>query len=176
MSTINKIEKYGLTDRILALQGQGKPTQEIADIVSGELEGDNISQSAVSRYLKKVRVERKEAADQVITEYVKAELTGDLDMLKMMKQDYLSFRNTCLGVLTGKVVAEISPNGVIVYDLKTLMTLDDKLHELIKTTLRFVGADGGDDGEKRHPVDLSKYKKQLDDIMSSKQEAEGRDG
>ena len=165
MAAADKIEKYGLTERVLTLSGQGKPTQEIADIITAE-GPTTLSQSTVARYLAKVKQRRRDAADQVVSEFIRTELPNDLSVLKQLKQEYLSVRNRLFAYLTGQVASDIGMK--IDYDLKNLMALDDRLHDLVKTTLRFVGADGdGDDDKGRHPVDLSKYRKALDDFREN---------
>ena len=146
MAAQNKIEKYQLGDKVLALAGTGATAQAIAEILTEDLEGDSISQPTVSRYLQKVRGERAVAAQTVMDNFVEVELPADLQILSDIKTDYLSFRNDIKDRMTGTITATIMPQGMetVPATLKNLMTIDNALHELVKTTLRFVGVGDND--------------------------------
>ena len=144
MTAPNKIDKLELGDRVLELSAEGETSQSIADIVTAEITTGKISQPTVSRYLKKVRVKRAAQALSVMQGYVQVELPTDLAILSDIKRDYVSLRKSVFDRFTGVVAGKILPGGIepVPATLKNLMLLDNALHELVKTTLRFVGAGG----------------------------------
>lgn len=112
MAAINKIEKYELGERCLELSVQGKTTTEIAEILTKEIEGKGrISQPTVSRWLKKVRAERKETANAILTDYLNTSLPADLKILDELSQFYLTiFRDKIADVLShlDELVAKVA--------------------------------------------------------------------
>jgi len=159
------IERYGMEERILTLSMSGNTETQIAQIVSEELPDDvSVSQPTISRFLKKVKTERAAKAGAVIDGYLEAELPADLQVLTDMKKVYLSFQKKILDVALGKVTP-MKDDGFMAYDLKTLFAINDRLLELVKTTLKILGVDADGDVEARFdPVDLSKYEKDLEKL------------
>jgi len=152
VSAVNKIKKWALEERTIAL-AVGHTHQEIAEILTNDLDGkDTISQPTVSRFLKDVYEQRKSALGPIIKNYVETKLGSDLEILDELKRDNL---NVYRGLVTGVV----TPEGGIKYGFKERMASHDRLHELIKTTLRFVGVpgDGGIPGS-ADPVDLEQFR------------------
>ena len=154
-----KIEKYRLEDRTLVLDAEGKTTLEIAEVLTKELEGlATISQPTVSRWLKKTRKDRKNAAQPILDKYLGETLPNDLKILDELLKKYLAIsRNT----VAGEIVGENSQK----YDLKTQMAAEDRITHIIGMKLRFVGIDpGGEDFDSVHPVDLAQYRTDADKL------------
>ena len=162
MPSVDKIKKYQLEDRILALS-VGHTTQEIATIVTDELNGqDSISQPTVARFIKKTREEREEVARPIINKHLADHLTTDLEILEELKRDNLA-------VYRGHVQGVVMPEGGLKFGWKERMDAHDRLHDLLKTTFKFIGV--GDDTTGKlgaHPVDIEQFRK---DEKNTEQEA-----
>ena len=155
-----KIEKYRLEDRTLVLDAEGKTTLEIAEVLTKELEGlATISQPTVSRWLKKTRKKRKNAAQPILEKYLEESLPSDLKILDELSTTYLAvFRNRVVGEITGEEAKK--------FNLKTRMAAGDRLHAIIQTKLRFIGIDPGDDDfDSVHPVDLAQFRTDADKLQ-----------
>lgn len=167
MAQLNKIEKYNLAERVLALAAEGKTTAQIADILTAELTGtDSISQPAVSRWLKSVREERSNQTKQIVHDHIKATVPKDLEALDEVEEFMLSvFRNTKKNPETGK-------NESAGYELRTRADAGMKAVKIIETKLRFAGVldDPERSGARVDPVDLEQFKNDLQELK------EGRNG
>lgn len=153
MAAQNKIVKYNLQDRTLALSVDHNHKQ-IAGILTKELDGqDTISQPTVSRFIKRIRKEREETAKGIVTDYMKESLPADLRLLDEVATFHLAiFRGKLVGKVNGKELEKIS--------LTDQRVAARDLHEILKTKFRFVGVPDGDlEGEGvEHPVDLNDFK------------------
>lgn len=157
MAAPNKIVKFKCEEQVLTLEGQGKTHRDIAQIISAGLPGEAwISQSTVSRWLKNVRKKRSTIVEPIIEDYLKVEFKADLEILRHNKNELQSLRNKVFQVLSGKV--EALKNSKIPYELRTFLELDTKVHEYLRTTFRFVGAEEDADQFGTDPVDLSRFR------------------
>ena len=161
MAAVNKIIQYGLEDRVLALSGEGKTTAVIAKIISDELAEDSISQPTVSRYLKAVRQERSEQTREIFSEHIKVTLPQDLKALEEIEGFMLSiFRNS---KTIDPDTQEEKPGK---YELPQRIDAAMKAVKVIETKLRYSGVleGSGKGGENADPVDLTKFKNDLEDL------------
>ena len=167
MSKINKIEKYNLQERTLALSAQGHTTALIAAKLTEELQGrDTISQPRVSVWLKRIRKERSEQTREQFQDFVKTELPTDLKALKeiegwhldLFRADKLKEHLKSIGIQDQKAedIAQI-----IIADFHTRSSAAMKALKIIETKLRFAGVleDDGGAGSAAEPVDLDQYRK-----------------
>lgn len=91
MPKTNKIEKFQIGDRILALCGDGLTDEEIAKIVNQEADGAyTISRPTVSRWLQGVRRARAQKTKKVYDEHIEAVLPNDLEALERLEKYFLS--------------------------------------------------------------------------------------
>jgi hypothetical protein len=137
MAKASKIERYGLTERALELS-VSKNTHEIAVILSEELDGDTISQPTVSRFLAKVRKQRREISHAIVEENLSRTLTTDLEIVDALIKKEKPFALGEVGErLQGGAVQQI--------------TVDDQraaareIREWLKLKWRFIGVPN--DGE-----------------------------
>ena len=163
MPAINKIDKYELGDRVLALSGEGKTTSQIAEIITTELSGrETISQPTVSRWLQKVRKDRSDQTKQIFHDHIKVVLPADLAALEEIEAFLLGiFRN-----LVSPGAGEDQVKGS--YDRETRIGAGMKAAKIIETKLRFAGIlDGNAAGDSRHdPVDLDKFKNDFKELAT----------
>lgn len=156
MASVQKIEKYGLQERTLTLLSEGHSHQEIAEILTKELEGrDTISQPAVSRWLKKVRRRRQEVVQPKVDKFLEETVESDLKCLQeMMDFQYQQFK--------GRLAADISGGQPRILGLKERNQAHDRLLEILKVKFRWMGIDGDQGtGDVLDPVDLSKFRNEL---------------
>lgn len=135
---------------------------------------DSISQPTVSRHLKAIDDERKSASKAVLNEYIAITLPADLKILDELSQFYLTiFRNKLTELLTrieqaAEKIEGISSSRVIDIgifkglledmkdlnkslkdtlnvDLKERFMAGDRLHDIVKTKLKWVGIEGDED-------------------------------
>jgi hypothetical protein len=138
MAAVNKIEKFNLSDRVLALSGQGKTTHEISDIITKEAEGKyRVSQPTVSRYLKSIRQERSEQTRQLVHEHIKEHVPHDLQALEDLEAEYLHIFNSKKepSVESGEEPEKLE----YAFDLKERMSAGDRIVKIIETKLRYAG-------------------------------------
>ncbi len=160
MSAQNKILKYNLEDRLLALSALRKTHDEIAKILTQELAGkDTISQNTVSRFLKKVREDRKEIAGAILVDYLSESLPADLSLLdELLKFHAVIFRGKLAAFIETAAEGATKSEPVTLQDRRVAAR---DIHMIIQTKLRFVGIGGtegeGDDGI--NPVDLAKFRR-----------------
>ena len=151
MPQVNKIEKYELEKRVLALSGAGETTLSIAEIISKEIKekgiDDNISQAAVSRWIKSQRAERKEQTQQVVSDKIQETVTADMDALEVIKNKFFTEFNN-----TGN-------------NLKTRAQMGLNVVKVVETKLRFGGL--GDDKESIHPADIQSLKDNLEEFKNN---------
>ena len=157
MAAPNKIVKFKCEEQVLTLEGEGKTHREIAEIITTQLAGKGmISQTTVSRFLKNLRKKRSAIVEPIIEDYLKVEFKADLEILRHNKNQLQSLRNKTFEILTGKVQA--LPNSTIPYELRTFLELDKQVHEYLRTTFRFVGAEEDPDQFGTDPVDLKQFR------------------
>lgn len=167
MAAQNKIEKYGLAERILALAAQPDATTlKIAEVVTGELRArgvaDSISQPTVSRFLKAVRQERGEQTRQIVHDHIKATVPADLaaldeieawllEVFRDHRRSLARIRQEFVAALASKkrwgaaevvdlftrVVGEATEQAG--YDLKTRAGAAMNAVRVVETKLRFSG-------------------------------------
>lgn len=144
----NKIERFGLQGRALALFESGETTQAISGTLTAEIQGqypgEQISQPTVSRWLKPYREGRRDDTAQVFQDHVQAEIKSDLEGVDNVKRFfYEQFANEGNSVKDRAAFAE------------------RYVRVIVDTTLRYVLGAGGGDGHDIHPVDLKKFKQAL---------------
>jgi len=143
----NKIEKHKLTQRVLALYEQKRTTAEIADILTEELGGaDTISQATVSRFLKPYREEYKEQARDKVSRHINEKIENDLAAMDEVEAFFF-------GLFKDKDVC-IKERGDA--GLKAL--------KVIETKLRYALIDSSTGASTCHPVDLSAFRADLDEL------------
>ncbi|HUV77061.1 MAG TPA: hypothetical protein VMW06_03280 [Desulfobacterales bacterium] len=109
MASPNKIEQYNLQILCLELKSQGYNQDDIAQKLSAELQGsreidDSISQSAVQRFLKKIKDQRSEEAGEIVRGYTQAAVPRDLELIEEVQNFLLSIkRNEETDPETGEV-------------------------------------------------------------------------
>jgi len=137
MAAINKILKYQLVGKLLKLDGEGKTTQDIADLLSEELKSrgidDSISQPTVHRHLQTIREERAAQGCQMVQDYNEITVPGDIEILEEIKAYFLMiFRNQRKEDSSG----EIKPAG---YDYKMRSHAAMNLHQIVYTKWQKLG-------------------------------------
>lgn len=156
MPAEQKIIRYGLQERALALREQ-YTHREIADILTKELAGkDTISQPAVSRFLKKVTKHRSKILGPIRDKFVATELESDLKILKQNLKDAQGLRETAFNQMTGRVTP-INKNQA--YNMADFLRFDNVVQSYLKIVFHFCGVtdEGAGHGEDGHPVDLSEF-------------------
>jgi hypothetical protein len=92
---INKIEKYQVEERVLALSAQGLTGRKIAEQISLELTDkgivDSISHTAVTRFLVAMRKERSEKTRSVVLEHIQAVVPQDMVALEEIERELLTW-------------------------------------------------------------------------------------
>ncbi len=175
MAAVNKIEKYGLQERVLALTGEGKTTAVIADIITSELnQRDAISQPTVARWLKSVRQERSEQTRDIVQKHLEISLPADLDALEEIEKAVLGiFRNQALPAgVPGEEINPEQPNpeqsadssSSAPFDLRTRLDAGMKVIKIIETKLRYAGILENPDAHDASPVDLDEFRRGLDEM------------
>lgn len=105
MARPNKIEQFGLGEKVLALSVT-KTSREIAAILKEE-NGVDISHAAIARYIQDVRKERVEATRAAVQEHIKATLPGDLQLLdEIIAQEREWFKDPSLKISQKLLVAK----------------------------------------------------------------------
>lgn len=152
MPAANKIEKYRLEGRILALSGQGLTTHEVAEAVTRDLNekaiNDKISAASIARFLRTVREERSAQTRELVREHIKATVPADLDALQEIESYFLTeFRNDDR-------------------DLRTRGDCGMKVVRIIETKLKFAGLlDDPEAGKSSlDPVDLDEFRTEVGDM------------
>lgn len=175
MPPLNKIERYNLVDRILALSGQGKNTYEIATILIEEAEGKySISQPTVARFLKGVRKDRSEQTRQIVQDYIKATVPADLDSINEVQVWLISqFRSIesmtkeAVSEALGKPISEkmfnklreIFPSDPL--DLRTKAEIGMKIIRIVDVKLKYAGIlepTGASGTTATDPIDLDEFR------------------
>ncbi|MBW1989414.1 MAG: hypothetical protein JRI97_07695 [Deltaproteobacteria bacterium] len=153
MAAINKIEKYGLQERVLALSGQGLTTREIADVITQDLQGqDTISQPTVSRWLKEIRKERSEQTREVYREYTKATAPKDCEVLDEVQGKFMKWFRDVKNL-----------------DIRTRAEMGMKALRVVELKARFAGLfddEGKTDGG-LHPVDLDEFRSEIREVKKA---------
>jgi DNA-binding transcriptional ArsR family regulator len=85
-----KIEKLGLVKRIEELISAGTCSSEAISNAL-KVEGFNVSQPTVSRYLKRTRDERQEETQKIISDHVQTHVPADLTALEAMEAQCLTW-------------------------------------------------------------------------------------
>lgn len=147
MAQVNKIEKYKLQSRCLALFREGRTTAEIAVALTADLNGqDRISQPSVARWLKPIREEERDETQRQVREYIKKTVESDLEILDEVQAFMVEeFRNDDC------TTRERSDFG-----LKAL--------RVVETKLRFALTDPNSGESAIHPVDLDEFRNDLSEI------------
>lgn len=153
MPAANKVEKYRLEGRILALSGQGLTTHEVAEAVTRDLNekaiNDKISAASIARFLRTVREERSAQTRELVREHIKATVPADLDALQEIESYFLTeFRNDDR-------------------DLRTRGDCGMKVVRIIETKLKFAGLlDDPEAGKSSlDPVDLDEFRTEVGDML-----------
>lgn len=90
MPGLNKIDKFQLGDRILALCGDGLTDEEISNTLNQEAEGNyTVSRPTVSRWLQGVRRARAQKTKKVYDEHIEVVLPQDLEALERLEKYFL---------------------------------------------------------------------------------------
>lgn len=172
-TTISMIDRFNLGERVLTLAGQGESTMSIARTMTKE--GPvSLSQSTVSRWLKKTRQERSEQTRAVVQEAIKEQVPADMKALNEVELWLLAqFR--------GEVAVEVK--SLIETDAKVAAIVEAikadtgrraefglKAVRIIEVKLRYAGIlenplEGG--GAGLHPSDLDEIRKTLDEIRTA---------
>jgi len=152
MARKNKIIVYALEQEARTLSGRGKSEEEIAIILTDMLGGkDTISQSGVNRFFLRDRKTRAPVANAVLEEYIQESLPKDLEVLDEMARYYLGlFRRGAVDIeeLKKKKLVNIEDlQAAMKIDLRDRFAAGDRLHKIIETKLRFVGAGDGDEDD-----------------------------
>ena len=143
----NKIEKYNLTDRILALHEDRQTTARIAEIITQELDGaDTISQATVARFLKPYRDEYKAQAHDKVTRHIEATIENDLQVMDEVEAFFY-------GIFKD---ADINTKERGEAGLKAI--------KVVETKLRYALIDNETGSGRCDPVDLSQFRSDLEDI------------
>ncbi len=176
MPPINKVERFNLVERILALSGQGKNTYEIATILTKEADGKySISQPTVARFLKGVRKDRSEQTRQIVQDYIKATVPADLDSIEevqawLIKQfrSIESMTKEAVSEAIGKPVSEKMFNRLIEIfpahplDLRAKAEIGMKIIRIVDVKLKYAGIlEGGGEGGSTtaaDPIDLDEFR------------------
>jgi DNA-directed RNA polymerase subunit F len=174
MARINKIERFELAPRVLALTAEGKTTHEIARILTEEGDGAyTISQSTVARWLKDVRKERSEQTRQVVHDYIQKTVPTDLESINEVQAWLIAqFRSLAhisieavSEALAEPITEEMFKKLIAIFpadplDLRTRAELGMKIVRIVDTKLKYAGVLEDDEsgfgfGE---PVDLDEYR------------------
>lgn len=100
-----KIEKLGLQGRIEELIASGVTTSlGISNALKAD--GQNVSQPSVSRYLKAVRDERKEATGDIVRNHIQKTVPADLDALEEMEAQCLTWARESNETFAHRLAAE----------------------------------------------------------------------
>jgi len=175
MPAINKIERYGVAPRVLALSGEGKTTHEISQILNEEAAGEyTISQPTVSRWLKDVRQDRSNQTRQIVHDYLKATVPTDLESINQV-QAWLMDQFRSLDIISPETVSEalgktideetfktlVSIFPAEPLDLRTKAEIGMKIVRVVDTKLRYAGVledpDSAGAGS-ADPVDLDDFR------------------
>jgi len=90
MPGLNKIDKFQLGDRILALCGDGLTDEEISKILNQEAVGAyTVSRPTISRWLQGVRRARAQKTKKVYDEHIEVVLPQDLEALERLEKYFL---------------------------------------------------------------------------------------
>ncbi len=89
MAKTCKIDKHGLSERVLAL-AVTHTSREIATILKAE--GYDVSHVAVARYIKGVRQERAAQTRALVQDTIKATVPRDLELLEQIRDQLDSWR------------------------------------------------------------------------------------
>jgi len=142
----NKIKKYNLGHRILALHEDRTTTAKIAEVVSQELDGDTISQATVARFLKPYRDEFKAQARDKVTRHIDAKIDNDLEAMdEVQAWFYGIFKNERI-------------------NLKDRGDAGLKVIKVVETKLRYALIDNESGSGRCDPVDLSRWRSDLEDL------------
>jgi hypothetical protein len=97
MAAQNKILQYNLGKRVFELKEQGCPQDEIAAVLTRELQegrgiDDTISQSTVQRFLKKTSDEESGEARTYVQKYTNASVPWDLEIIEEVQSFLLNIK------------------------------------------------------------------------------------
>ena len=167
MGQSSKITQYQLEARVLALRVSGASHEEIAATVTRELRSekkieDTISRSSVTRWLDKTDADRRQALGAIQDEYVREHAVSDLEKLnELIDYHYRLWKGDLEDLFYfGKALG--SKEMPITLAIQT--SAGRQLHELLKTSFRFMGVAGGPLGDEADdPVDLDRYKSKQPD-------------
>lgn len=91
MSQEKKIVRLRLEQKVLNLFEEGKTDEQIAEVLSKELEGEEtISQPTVSRWLKPIRQLRKQLSANIVFEHINEGLLNDAAKLSKIETQMLN--------------------------------------------------------------------------------------
>lgn len=143
MAEKNKIDRYGLGERVTELFREGKTTVEIAEMMTRGLQdsgiNDGVDQSTVSRWLKKVRSADEEMQAElgrqtveVLRRRVEAGVQGDVNQIETVQELFYRISQNTLEGHT--------------FNMKERVYAGQALVKLIDTKLRLPGVigEGGD--------------------------------
>jgi len=170
MPQYHKIEKLNLCDRVLALKGQGKSDREVSRILNEEAAGEYIvSPATVSRWVKKVRVERAEKTREVYDKHIEATLPNDLLSLEELQQQFRAI------AMPDKVEAEIGQEGAVQrHEFRDRLAAADRVIKIIDTKLKYAGLLEDPEAaglSPSDPVDLNQFRKEM---QEGKEDIRGR--
>lgn len=210
MPGLNKIDKFQLADRILALCGDGLTDEDISRTLNQEADGlYTVSRPTVSRWLQGVRRARAQKTKKVYDAHIEVVLPRDLEALERLEKYFLGIAlpnfNTdsakpvtqpcqnCKGTgkikqlyleepqtrvepcpdCNGKGQVEIPPE---VIDPRNRVAAADRVIKIIDTKLKYAGLLDGqrDQDDDDAPVDLSKFKKDMEEIRNQRTEDGGQ--
>jgi hypothetical protein len=135
MATLNLIDKYGLSEKVIRLSAT-LSARQIVEVLKKE-DGKSISQPTISKYIQEVRQERQEATKAVIAETVTPGLTSDLAFFDEMLETYRELFRTYTGKYPDKEIGlggeklkdspKVDPIGLIAVGKEYRATVESKV-------------------------------------------------
>lgn len=163
-----KIRKYNLEERILELS-VGRTTTQVAQALTSELQAkgipETISQTAVSRYLRKVWASRAEETRNIVQEHIKTYVPKDMTAIEEIETWLLErFRGRVdLAALAGTVAKEVA--AIIEADHGKRAEYGMKAARLIELKLKYAGILENPEAPNRgipgDPVDLTEFRSEI---------------
>jgi hypothetical protein len=129
-------------------------------------DGKSVSYSAVYRWVKAnaaaIEKAREKKHEEVVAEFVTRELPGALDIIRDQLAELIEIRRQMLEFLTRQVQANVSLRFDITMEL--FLRVDAMVHEKAMAIIKLGrGGEDGGGGSSGHPVDLEKFRRQMED-------------
>jgi predicted transcriptional regulator len=157
MAEKNKIDRYGLGERVTELFREGKTTVEIAEMMTRGLQdsgiNDGVDQSTVSRWLKKIREADEEMQAEidrqtveVLRLRVEAGVHGDVDQIELVQELFFRISQNTLEGHNFKMKERVYAGQALV------KLIDTKLRLPGATSVGGYGAESGNAGDHVAPA------------------------